>query len=784
MVGFTYRRVPAIALARQLVAEGRLGEIRHVRAQYLQDWIADPEAPLSWRLDKDKAGSGALGDIGAHIVDLTQYITGERITEVSGQLETFVKERPIADRARRRCPARPAPSAARSPSTTPRSSSPGSPAAALGVFEATRFATGRKNAIRIEINGSAGSLAFDFEDMNVLEFFDATEPAETAGFRRIIVTEPDHPYVGRVVAARPRARLRARLHPPGRRPGRPRSPRAPSRRRRSPTGCRSSGCWPPSRPAPTPVPGRRSPDDRDRPHPRPEDKFSFGLWTVGWQGVDVFGPASRPLLDPVEATYKLAELGAAAVTFHDDDLLPDEAQPRGDAGAVHARRWPTPGCGAEMVTTNLFSHPVFKEGALTANNRDVRRYALAKVLRNIDLAASLGAETFVMWGGREGAEHGGGKNIRAALDRLVEGLNTVCAYVREQGYDMRFALEPKPNEPRGDILLPTIGHALAFIGELEHPEMVGLNPEVGHEEMAGLNFAHGIAQALWHDKLFHVDLNGQHGPRFDQDLRFGAGNLRGAFWTVDALLGSGTANRYDGYVHFDFKPPRAEAIDGVWESARACMRNYLILRDKVQAFRADPEVAEALAAAGVPDLDEPTVAEGESLDDAARRVVRRRGARRPLGRPGGARPARDGTPARRPLSVPPTDQEEPMPRPITLFTGQWADLPFEEVARLASRVGLRRPRDRLLGRPPRPVAGRRGRRLHPGQARPAGEVRPQGLRDLQPPQGPGGLRRPDRRPARGDPVRAGLGRRRPRGRAAAGGRGDEADRAHRRSGSA
>ncbi len=180
---------------------------------------------------------------------------------------------------------------------------------------------------------------------------------------------------------------------------------------------------------------------------------------------------------------------------------------------------------------------------------------------------------------------------------------------------MRFALEPKPNEPRGDILLPTIGHALALISELDDPAMVGLNPEVGHEEMAGLNFAQGISQALWHGKLFHVDLNGQHGPRFDQDLRFGAGNLRGAFWTVDALQGGGTSNRYDGFVHFDFKPPRAEAADGVWESARACMRNYLILRDKVDAFRADPAVAEALSAARVAELDEPTLADGESLAD-------------------------------------------------------------------------------------------------------------------------------------------------------------------------
>lgn len=348
--------------------------------------------------------------------------------------------------------------------------------------------------------------------------------------------------------------------------------------------------------------------------PTPEDKFSFGLWTVGWQGTDVFGPSSRALLDPVEATYKLAELGAAAVTFHDDDLVPDDDQ-RDAVLERFEKALAETGLAVEMVTTNLFGHPVFKEGALTANNREVRRYALAKTLRNVDLAASLGAKTFVLWGGREGAEHGAAKDVQAALDRYSESLNLLCAYVKDQGYDMRFALEPKPNEPRGDILLPTIGHALALIGELDEPDMVGLNPEVGHEEMAGLNFAHGISQALWHDKLFHVDLNGQHGPRFDQDLRFGAGNVRGAFWTVDALLGAGSGKAYDGYVHFDFKPPRAEAEDGVWESARGCMRNYLILRDKVQAFRADPDVAAALEAAEVETLRTPTLAEGESLAD-------------------------------------------------------------------------------------------------------------------------------------------------------------------------
>jgi len=348
--------------------------------------------------------------------------------------------------------------------------------------------------------------------------------------------------------------------------------------------------------------------------PTPADRFSFGLWTVGWQGVDVFGPASRSPLDPVEATERLAELGAAAVTFHDDDLVPYDAV-RDQTLARFRKSLETTGLGVEMVTTNLFGHPVFKEGALTANNREVRRLALAKVMRNLDLAAELGAETFVLWGGREGAEHGAGKSVHAALDRYAEALNLLCTYVREQGYPIRFALEPKPNEPRGDILLPTLGHALAFIAELEHPAMVGLNPEVGHEEMAGLNFAHGISQALWHGKLFHVDLNGQHGPRFDQDLRFGAGNLRGAFWTVDALEGGAGGPRYEGYRHFDYKPPRAEAPDGVWESARACMRNYLMLREKAAAFRADPEVAEALEAAEVPALATPTLAVGETVAD-------------------------------------------------------------------------------------------------------------------------------------------------------------------------
>jgi xylose isomerase len=348
--------------------------------------------------------------------------------------------------------------------------------------------------------------------------------------------------------------------------------------------------------------------------PTKDDKFSFGLWTVGWQGVDVFGTAVRPAMDPVHAVEKLAELGAAAVTFHDDDVVPDDST-RGQVLERFTKALADTGMGVEMMTTNLFSHPVFKDGGLTANDRQVRRYALAKVLRNVDLAAELGATTYVLWGGREGAESGGSKDVRAALDRYKESMDLLCAYVREQGYNIRFAIEPKPNEPRGDILLPSIGHAIAFINDLADPELVGINPEVGHEQMASLNYAHGIAQALWHGKLYHIDLNGQHGPRFDQDLRFGAGNLREAFWTVDVLQGSGRYPAYDGHIHFDYKPPRTEDEEGVWETARGCMRNYLILRDKVQAFRADPDVTAALAAAGVPDLDEPTVAEGESLDD-------------------------------------------------------------------------------------------------------------------------------------------------------------------------
>ncbi len=351
----------------------------------------------------------------------------------------------------------------------------------------------------------------------------------------------------------------------------------------------------------------------DRYAPTPADRFSFGIWTVGWQGVDVFGTAVRPPMPAERAVRKLAEIGAYGVNFHDNDVFDFDAtsQERDERISAFRKALDETGLAVTTATTNLFSHPMFRDGGFTANDRDVRRFALAKVMRNLDLAAELGAKVYVCWGGRDGAESGAAKDVRAALDRCKEAYDILCGYVLDQGYDLRFALEPKPNEPRGDILLPTAGHALAFITELEHPELVGLNPEVGHEEMSGLNYAHAITQALWHGKLFHIDLNGQHGPRYDQDLRFGAGNARGAFWVVDALEAGG----YAGPVHFDFKPPRTEDDDGVWVSASACMRNYLILREKVRAFRADPEVAEALRAARVADLSLPTLADGETWRD-------------------------------------------------------------------------------------------------------------------------------------------------------------------------
>ncbi|MEU8542578.1 xylose isomerase [Streptomyces sp. NPDC048717] len=342
--------------------------------------------------------------------------------------------------------------------------------------------------------------------------------------------------------------------------------------------------------------------------PTPDDRFTFGLWTVGWQGRDPFGDATRPALDPVESVERLAALGAYGVTFHDDDLIPFGSSESERETAVKRFRAALDRTGLKvpMATTNLFTHPVFKDGAFTANDRDVRRFALRKAIRNIDLAVELGASVYVAWGGREGAESGAAKDVRVALDRMKEAFDLLGQYVTDQGYDLRFAIEPKPNEPRGDILLPTIGHALAFIERLERPDMVGVNPETGHEQMAGLNFPHGIAQALWAGKLFHIDLNGQSGIKYDQDFRFGAGDLRQAFWLVDLLETAG----YTGPRHFDFKPVRTDGFDGVWESAKNCMRNYLILKERAAAFRADPEVVAALAASRLDELAQPTAADG------------------------------------------------------------------------------------------------------------------------------------------------------------------------------
>jgi xylose isomerase len=353
--------------------------------------------------------------------------------------------------------------------------------------------------------------------------------------------------------------------------------------------------------------------------PTPADKFSFGLWTVGYTGIDPFGVATRPVLDPVEAVHRLAELGAWGITLHDDDLIPFGTS-ESDREKIIARfteALTETGLQAPMLTTNLFTQPVFKDGGFTSNDRGVRRFALRKVLRNIDLAAELGAKTYVFWGGREGAEYDGSKDVRAALDRYREAIDTLAGYVKERGYDLRFAIEPKPNEPRGDILLPTVGHALAFIEQLEHGDIVGVNPEVGHEQMAGLNYAAGIAQALWAGKLFHLDLNGQRGIKYDQDLVFGHGDLTNAFFLVDLLEHGGLdgAPAYDGPRHFDYKPSRTENIDGVWASAAANMRMYLLLKERAQAFRADPEVQAALDTAGVASLGSPTLGAGETVAD-------------------------------------------------------------------------------------------------------------------------------------------------------------------------
>lgn len=339
--------------------------------------------------------------------------------------------------------------------------------------------------------------------------------------------------------------------------------------------------------------------------PTPGDRFSFGLWTVGNPGRDPFGEATRPPLDPVETVERLSELGAYGVSLHDNDLVP-YGTPAGERDRILARfkaALERAGLRVTMATTNLFTHPAFKDGAFTSNRREVRRAALAKAMRALDLGAELGAPVFVMWGGREGAETTAAKNVSDALERYREAVNFLCGYAVEQGYDVRFAIEPKPNEPRGDIFLPTVGHALHFITTLDRPDMVGVNPEVAHETMAGLSFVHAVAHALWAGKLFHVDLNSQRIGRYDQDFRFGAEDLKEAFLLVHLLETSG----YEGVRHFDAHAYRGEDPDGVWEFARGCMRTYRALAAKSRRLNASEAVREARAAARVDELAQETV---------------------------------------------------------------------------------------------------------------------------------------------------------------------------------
>jgi len=343
-----------------------------------------------------------------------------------------------------------------------------------------------------------------------------------------------------------------------------------------------------------------------------QHRFTFGLWTVGNPGRDPFGEPTRPPLDPVESVQRLAELGAWGVSLHDNDLVPWGAS-TAERDRIVARfksALAQTGLGVGMATTNLFGHPAFKDGAFTSNDRGVRRAAIGKAMRSIDLGAELGAEVYVFWGGREGTEAGVAKDPRDALERYREAIDVLADYVVEQGYDLRFALEPKPNEPRGDIFLPTVGHALHFITTLARPDMVGVNPEVAHETMAGLSFHHAVGQALWAGKLFHIDLNAQRIGRYDQDYRFGAEDLKEAFLLVRLLERAG----YDGPLHFDAHAYRNEDPDGVWHFAAGCMRTYEALAEKARRFDELSEVQAALAMASVAELAEATVGDGDTPD--------------------------------------------------------------------------------------------------------------------------------------------------------------------------
>ena len=348
--------------------------------------------------------------------------------------------------------------------------------------------------------------------------------------------------------------------------------------------------------------------------PRPEHRFTFGLWTVGNTGRDPFGEPVRSTLESPYIVRKLAELGAHGVNFHDEDLIPRDATSAERERIIREFRAALDETGMKvpMATTNLFADPAFRDGAFTSNDPRVRRYALQKTMRSMDLGREFGAETYVFWGGREGTESDAAKDPRDAMKWFREALNFLCEYSNAQGYGYRFALEPKPNEPRGDIFLPTIGHALAFIETLDHPEMVGVNPEVAHETMAGLNFLHGVAQAWEAGKLFHIDLNDQAPGRYDQDFRFGAVNPKVAFFLVKFLEDVG----YAGNRHFDAHAYRTEDYEGVKDFARGCMRTYLILKEKARQWNEDQEIQALIREINADDGSVPAWSGGYSPDKA------------------------------------------------------------------------------------------------------------------------------------------------------------------------
>ena len=322
--------------------------------------------------------------------------------------------------------------------------------------------------------------------------------------------------------------------------------------------------------------------------PKPEHKFSFGLWTLANRGRDPFGDAVRPVLSPVDNVAMLAEVGAWGVNLHDNDLVPIDATPaeRDQIVREFKAACKKNGIVVPMATVSLFYHPVFRDGAFTANDPEVRAYAVQKTMRAMDIGAELGAKIFVLWGGREGVETDACRRGDEAVKRLREAIDYLCGYNLDRGYGFKFALEAKPNEPRADIYMATTGHYLGFIPTLAHPEMVGVNPEVAHEHMAGLNFTHGVAQAWEAGKLFHIDLNDQAPGRYDQDLRFGSANLKSAFWLVKFLEDVG----YQGPRHFDAHAYRTEDYEGVKDFARGCMRTYLILKEKAARWNADKEI--------------------------------------------------------------------------------------------------------------------------------------------------------------------------------------------------